>query len=944
MKVTPHQARYCAEELLCRRADEALGRLSHSLLDTRVELNPHQIDAALFALQNPLQQGVLLADEVGLGKTIEAGLVLCQLWAERKRRLLVVCPASLRKQWAQEMVDKFALPTLIADATVLRKSGLSAAAFLREQAGKAVLVVSYPFAVKHEEAFLAEAWDMVVLDEAHKLRNAHQRSNRSGQALRRAFAGRQKLLLTATPLQNSLMELYGLSTLLDEHLFGDEKSFRKSFVQQPDTAALKARLASFVKRTLRRDVLEYVRYTERHALTQRFTPTDAEQALYERISAFLQRGHSYALPKQQQHLTGLILRKLLASSPQAVAATLTVIRERLRKQQLGAETADLLAAADWGSDYAEVAEEAAETEADTVELIDHQALAAEIAELDGFIAAAQALTVDSKALALLDALQLGFAEMERLGAPRKALVFTESRRTQQFLFDFLQQAGYAVVMFSGENNDAAATAVYERWKAAYAGSDRISGSPQVDRRSALIDCFRDEAQVMIATEAAAEGVNLQFCSLVINYDLPWNPQRIEQRIGRCHRYGQQFDVVVINFLNERNDADRRVLELLSDKFRLFSGVFGASDDILGKIEAGIDLEQRIAAIYDRCRSPAEIARAFDDLQRELEDEISRTLAATQDKLLDNFDVDVHERLKLRHDATHAWLDKITAWFWRLTHYALAGRADFDEQHYRFTLHRPPSPDIAAGEYRLLRDNDKKRRCHDYRPGHPLGLWCIRQSVQAATPDVSITFDYSGQRTQISALAAAVGQSGWLRLDKLHFHNDADDFATLLFTACNDHGEALDDDFCRKLLSLDARVEGDAPVIPPALAQAAETRIAAATEAERARNHTLWQQESERIDRWAQDKIDAAQHAIEETTQQINQAQRDKRQATTDEALLACEETISRLTKQRKRQRREIDEVEDDISARRDALIDDIRKRLQQSVTNKPLFTLRWRIT
>ena len=148
MKVTPHQARYCAEELLCRRADEALGRLSHSLLDTRVELNPHQIDAALFALQNPLQQGVLLADEVGLGKTIEAGLVLCQLWAERKRRLLVVCPASLRKQWAQEMADKFALPALIADATVLRKSGLSAAAFLRAQAGKAVVVVSYPFAVK----------------------------------------------------------------------------------------------------------------------------------------------------------------------------------------------------------------------------------------------------------------------------------------------------------------------------------------------------------------------------------------------------------------------------------------------------------------------------------------------------------------------------------------------------------------------------------------------------------------------------------------------------------------------------------------------------------------------------------------------------------------------------------------------------------------------------
>ncbi|WP_140440593.1 helicase-related protein, partial [Escherichia coli] len=136
-----------------------------------------------------------------------------------------------------------------------------------------------------------------------------------------------------------------------------------------------------------------------------------------------------------------------------------------------------------------------------------------------------------------------------------------------------------VVTFSGTNNTPQTNQIYQQWLEEYRGSSRITGSAQIDKRSALIDHFKDHAEIMIATEAAAEGVNLQFCSLLINYDLPWNPQRIEQRIGRCHRYGQEFDVVVINFLNQRNQADQRVLELLTEKFNLFDGVFGASDSV-----------------------------------------------------------------------------------------------------------------------------------------------------------------------------------------------------------------------------------------------------------------------------------------------------------------------------------------------------------------------------
>ena len=221
--------------------------------------------------------------------------------------------------------------------------------------------------------------------------------------------------------------------------------------------------------------------------------------------------------------------------------------------------------------------------------------------------------------------------MATTGAARKALIFTESRRTQEYLKAFLESHGYAgqVVLFNGTNGGPEATAIYERWVEKNRDTGRASGSRAVDVRTALIEHFRDDATILLATEAAAEGVNLQFCSLVVNYDLPWNPQRIEQRIGRCHRYGQKHDVVVINFLNERNEADRRVLELLTEKFSLFNGVFGASDEVLGSIESGVDFEKRILAIYQECRTPEEIDAAFRALQAEMDEQIRTRMDDTR---------------------------------------------------------------------------------------------------------------------------------------------------------------------------------------------------------------------------------------------------------------------------------------------------------------------------
>lgn len=383
MRITDHQAKYYAHELTIHHAGNDVDRLSQSLFDASVDLNPHQISAALFALNNPLSLGVVLADEVGLGKTIEAGLVLSQYWAERKRKLLIICPASLRRQWAQELQDKFNLPSQILDARtwkVLQKQGIH-----NPLVNQHVVIMSYHYATRLEEALLSEAWDLVVIDEAHKLRNAHRASNKMGQALRRALPGRKKLLLTATPLQNSLMELYGLSTVIDEHIFGDDRSFRQQYVQsQGSIPGLKARLKSFVQRTLRKDVLEYVRYTQRKTLTVPFTPTTKEQQLYNGITAMLESDQSYALPTKQRHLTGLILRKLLASSSYAVSNTLQIIRRRLLVLQAGRPVEDDLIAQlvehdDLEQDYLE---ETSDTDgAQLTGHIDQVQLALEIKEL-----------------------------------------------------------------------------------------------------------------------------------------------------------------------------------------------------------------------------------------------------------------------------------------------------------------------------------------------------------------------------------------------------------------------------------------------------------------------------------------------------------------------------------------------------------------------------------
>ena len=1000
--ISDHHACYFAHELT-RHAGQGIDQLSASLFDAAVDLNPHQIEAALFFFRSPTVKGVLLADEVGLGKTIEASLILGQLWAEKRRKLLIVCPASLRKQWSLELREKFNLPSFILDA---RSYALDVKAGNPSPVTRdAVVIVSYQYARKIEDQLRSIPWDVAVIDEAHKLRGCYRAKNRLGQSVLRSLSGVRKVLLSATPLQNSLLELYGLSKLIDDDLFGDLASFRSNYTgKDADPEELRARLRSWTKRTLRRDVLEYIRYTERKPLTVPFQPAENEQKLYEAVSTFLQRADSYALPQRQRELTTLVIRKLLASSSYAVAGTLETIRQRLVDLRDGLEApADLaeqlVADDDLSDDYLDEAEEliadeqlaadgdesadatvSADADAEPVTAslpaspsafstssapvsgqlpaIDRERLDHEIAEMDLLITWARSVQLDEKTRALVTALRLGFEQLASSGARRKAVIFTESRRTQEYLKRFLEATGYLgkVVLFNGSLGGPAEAVIYERWEAVNRPLGRLSGSRVADRRQATLEHFRDEADILLATESAAEGINLQFCSLVINYDLPWNPQRVEQRIGRCHRYGQTHDVVVINFLNQANAADQRVLELLTEKFQLFRGVFGASDEVLGSIESGIDFEKRVLRIYQDCRNPAEIDAAFKRLREEMDASIQARMASTRKEVLENFDEDVSLRLRDSLTAAEERLDRVSRAFWRTTRHLLRDHAAFDDTGHTFRLDPSPIPGLQPGPYHLVAKPPRNRSDADttpsvppdfiYRLTHPLGDWVLASGKALSPETAAVTFDLSGYGARLAAVEPLRGKSGWLILQKLAIESLGIE-EHLLFSGFDDSGGALDQETLEKLFHCDI-APGTAPA-PAELAPSVSDRLTrearrhaeATLSSSLERNNTFFREERDKLEKWADDALAGAERALSDTKEQIKALTRQARTAPNLEEQQATQQKIADLEKKKRRQRQQIFDVEDEIIGRRDRMIGELEKRLAQKTSSAPLFTLRW---
>ncbi len=946
MNLTDYHAKYYAYELTRRCPSDRVERIASTLMDAQVDLNPHQVDAALFAFRSPLSKGALLADEVGLGKTIEAGIVLAQKWAEKKRKILLIMPSSLRKQWYQELQDKFYLPSQIMESGSFNRAVKQGSANPFD--AEVIVICSYPFARNKADFIRKVPWDIVVMDEAHRLRNVYKPGNKIANELKLALAHAPKLLLTATPLQNSLLELFGLVSFIDAHVFGDLKSFKAQFSRltgEDSFADLKERLRPVCKRTLRRQVQEYIKYTERRAYTQDFVPTPDEEILYEMVSEYLRRKNLMALPASQRSLMTLIMRKLLASSTFAIAGALDSLANKLERRLKDDQKRTDDAAHEIEEDFEAFAEYAEETETPeedepqaslTVE--EKDAIRLEIRDLRGFFELAMQITQNAKGEALLQALNAGFAMARELGGAERAIIFTESRRTQNYVLKLLSEKGYdgKIVLFNGTNSDPIAKQIYTDWKAGNAGTDRITGSRSADTRAALVEHFRNNAKIMIATEAAAEGINLQFCSLVVNYDLPWNPQRIEQRIGRCHRYGQKHDVVVVNFLNRNNAADQRVFELLSEKFQLFKGVFGASDEVLGAIESGVDFEKRIVEIYQSCRTPEQIQAAFDALQAELGAEIDETLKNTRQKLLEHFDSEVAEKLKVYEAQSKEALDRYEALLWRMTRHLLEGRAEFDDECFCFT-HKAETYCLKAGDkHRELQTG------HQYRLNHPLAQSLVKEAKERELESDEIVFDYSGSGRNISIIKPLVGQSGILTAQFFSVCAlEAEDY--ILFGALTDSGEPLDDDQCRRLFDLPGAVNAFTAMNTKDTKAILDRKQKEVMGEVSERNAQFFEEEMDKLEKWAEDVKQSLEIKLKQLDVDIKIKKAEARKVLELEKKVMLQRQAKKLESIRNEMRMNLFQSQDDVDQKKEALLETVEARLKQNTFSKELMCIGWKV-
>lgn len=592
----------------------------HFLLasEFHIDPNPHQINAFCAAIDAMKTGGMVLADEVGLGKTIEAGLVLRYMLESGAKKVLIALPVSLRKQWELELEDKFDLSSVILDRLTVEHDAKNWHRKLADRQGVMIVITSYDYSSKLMKRFPDVKWDFLIIDEAHNLRNLN--STKRAKRLYALSGGIPKILLTATPLQNSLMDLYGLISFIDPRIFGSEQVFRQRYMKDEDYDGLKRELTPVLYRTLRKDVVDYMHFVKRICRTVDFKLSPDEIELYERVNLFLKGDALYSIPASNRGLIILVIRKLMASSSFALVETFEVLKKRLEKLYEGTRSADAQEGFDlfWSFVEDEIDESGFEETEDEDTAAQKTYIQAELDKVNAIIDVAKRIKTNSKVTALKQALEIGFSYQRDNGIAQKAVVFTESKRTQKYIAAELRKSGYSednILLFNGDFDDTMTKEIYRAWQVKNFGNANYGRN--VEYKHAIVDYFKEHAKILICTDAGSEGLNLQFCNTVINYDLPWNPMKIEQRIGRCHRYGQQNDVVAINLLNTQNEADKRVYEILSKKFELFEGVFGASDIVLGALESGTSFEKMVLDIYQSCNTTTEFRKAFDKLDRKL---------------------------------------------------------------------------------------------------------------------------------------------------------------------------------------------------------------------------------------------------------------------------------------------------------------------------------------
>lgn len=945
--ITPYQAKYYAYELLKRASSDSTEKFGATLMDAQVELNPHQVEAALFAFKSPYSKGAILADEVGLGKTIEAGILLSQQWAENKKRILIICPSALRKQWVNELADKFYLKSEVMESKNFKakyKEGIKNPF----DDGKTIKICSYQYASRQAEFIQLTSWDLVVLDEAHYLRNVHKNPDSIAARIKHAIKDYKKVLLTATPLQNRLDELYGLVSFVDQNIFGDIKSFRKQYVNgDGDLIDLKEKLKPIINRTLRQDVREFVPYRERIPITQQFVPTKEEKELYQNVMEYLRGETIYALPRAQRHLMESVMFKLLGSSSFAIGKTLEALIKRLNAILANSKVVEDEIISWFEEEYENFDDERDDEEEEEEETDDAQPeitaqdkanIEQEIATLTSYLVQANNIEQNEKGEKLIVALETGFSKLKELGANQKALIFTESTRTQQYLFERLSKEKYQgkIVLFNGKNSDEISKTIYQNWVADKNNYGKLTHSRNVDIRNALVDAFKsDDYQIMIATEAAAEGINLQFCSMVVNYDLPWNPQRIEQRIGRCHRYGQLHDVVVVNFLNSENEVESRVFELLEQKYNLFQGVFGSSDHVLGSIENGVDFEKRMIEAYKRCRTKEEIDAYFKALEEEFKDAIDQRIKEVQSVLFENFEGSVINKLRITYSDTKTFLEKFEKWLWEITRYYLQNLAKFEAEDYTFKL-------SDSGEKYTL--NKRRTDAKHYRIQSDVAQKILARAKAEKTEKAHLIFDLASSPFRYNELEQLRGTKGVLKISNLAVHSDIEQHDTLILSGVTTDHQLLTENNLRDLLNLKIETEAFAKFETDALEKLHQKNKKQKLDFMEKTDAAFMQREFTKFEHWADDKIRALEIELKEERSKLRDLEREQhKENILAEELVALQEKISRIKRKYNRLRQEIYDREDEINEERDAMIDEAKRKLTRTIKEEELFTVSFEI-
>jgi hypothetical protein len=832
----PAQRRYLAEDLVRLRRSDEQRRYAAPQRAANVDPNPHQIEAVIFALSRVREGGCILADEVGLGKTIEAGLVIAQLMAEGARRVLLLAPKPLLGQWRQELFQLFELETREGEARIGGFEGPGIFLMGREGAGSER---------GHAALLAADAFDLCVIDEAHEVfAGIYKRFNAQGEyesdAPQARTAGRVRevlqlrqtpvLLLTATPIQNNLTELWGLVQYVDPlgTLLGDLATFREVFCGIDDRQLapgqeeeLRSRLAVVLQRTLRRQAQDFLEkpFVDRQAKLFEYTMSPAERALYDDVTRYLLEPGIVAFQGSQRQLMLLGFHRRMASSTRALAQSLEVVAERLRRKLSDGDSEV--------ADYADARQVEDDLEDDDVPPSEPPAaassaaaqpgtIAAELQRVEGFIHRAEVVGADdSKFRALLKALTFVMERAQGGQGAGKLVVFTESLDTQEYLRARLLESRLVaesdITLFRGNNNSKRAREALERWLRETPQGEGRKPSFEIATRLALVHEFKTSSRVFISTDAGAKGLNLQFCDTVVNYDLPWNPQRIEQRIGRCHRYGQTHGVTVINFLASDNEAQRLTYEILSQKLELFGSVLSASDQVLhastgpgdGVLVSalGTEFEAELRRIYDRSRTLEEVTAELKALRERVGEKrrlFEETHAHTASLIEERFEDRVKSVFRLRQEALPRALAE-------LDRDLLAIVLSYLETN-RLSYHRevrdgsellcvdasPQLPEeLRAGIIVATGSSSEHRSLH---VGHPLAVIAIEDArAISRAPDARVTLAPGAP----GKLSAQRGQRAHLRLVKVAI-DGFEQVEVLVPVAVLESGELLETELAQRL--------------------------------------------------------------------------------------------------------------------------------------------------